>query len=197
MKPVTCILFGRSGSGKGTQAELLTEHLKKIDPEGKTIYVETGQRFRDFIGKNPSYTATRIKEVMAAGGLLPAFLPIWIWTGFLIDELSGKEHLVMDGLSRRAPEAPILDSAMQFYGREGVRVILLDVSNEEATKRLLKRGRHDDHDEKIKERMAWFETDVMPSVHYFQKNPFYTFVTVNGNQSIADVNKELLAALGL
>lgn len=197
MKQQTCILFGKSGSGKGTQAELLSKYLKEHDPSRKVIYVETGQRFRDFLTKNTSYTAGKIKEVMAAGGLLPAFIPIWMWTSLFIDEMTGDDHIVLDGLSRREIEAPIVSSAMEFYGRDGATVLLLDVSSEEVTKRLIKRGRHDDHDEKIKERLAWFETDVMPAVNYFKTHPFYTFVNINGEQSIEDVHKEILAALDL
>jgi adenylate kinase len=197
MKPITCILFGKSGSGKGTQAELLAESFKKVDPSRKTFYVETGQRFREFIEKNKTYTAGRVKEILANGQLLPAFLPVWIWTGLMIDEMKGDEHIVLDGLSRREDEAPILDSAMQFYGREKPFVLLLDVTDEEVKRRLLLRGRHDDKDEKIDSRLSWFKTDVMKAVHYFEKSPNYRFIRINGNPSIEKVHAEILEAIGL
>lgn len=58
MTPQTFIFFGPSGSGKGTQARLLIEYLEKKDPERKTVYIETGRRFRDFITE-ASYTAKK------------------------------------------------------------------------------------------------------------------------------------------
>lgn len=197
MKQITVVFFGRSGSGKGTQAQLLLEYLKKNDPERKSIYVETGDRFRKFIHESDTYTASRVKEVMGAGGLMPAFVPVWTWTGLLIDEVKGNEHLVFDGVSRRPDEAPILDSALQFYNREKPTIIFLDVPVEEVTERLIKRGRHDDKEEKIAERLRWFETDVMKAVNYFENNSLYTFINIDGDQTIENVHKDILKALSI
>ena len=52
MKPQTFIFIGRSGCGKGTQAELVQEHLKQIDPKRKVLYIQTGAEFREFIKGN-------------------------------------------------------------------------------------------------------------------------------------------------
>ncbi len=193
----TVFLYGRAGAGKGTQAAELNTFLREQDPDRKTIYLETGQRFRDFIQNSKTYTRDRVKQVLDEGGLLPAFLPIWIWTSLLNDEVTGNDHLVLDGLCRRPEEAPILDSAMKFYGRHGATVIVLDITDEEAMTRLLKRARHDDHDEKIKERLGWFQTDVVPTMEFFKNDPFYNFITINGMQSIEDVHKDILKALKL
>jgi adenylate kinase len=115
----------------------------------------------------------------------------------MIDEMKGDEHIVLDGLSRREDEAPVLDSAMQFYKREKPFVILLDVSNEEVKRRLLIRGRHDDKDEKITERLRWFESDVMKAVKYFEEHSYYNFVHINGEQSIEKVHEDILRAISL
>jgi adenylate kinase family enzyme len=195
-KPCTVVFFGKSGAGKGTQSELLLGHLQKHDPKTKAIFVETGQRFRDF--KNgPSYTAARVKEVLAAGKLLPPFIPIWMWTNLLVEEYTGKEHLVFDGVSRQPEEAPVLDSAFEFYGREGTLVILLDVSDAEAKKRLLKRARYDDTEDKINERIGWFGTNVMPAVDYFSKSKNVRFAKINGEGAPEDIHQEIIKALGI
>jgi adenylate kinase len=199
MKPITVVFFGRSGSGKGTQAALLIEKLKELDPNNQVVYVETGERFRQFVKESPSLSAQMTRDVMARGGLMPASLPIWAWSSILIDGIkTGKEHMVFDGVARRVDEAPILDQALQFYGREEKPVIiLLDVPPPEVTQRLLKRGRHDDKHEKIAERLKWFETDVMPSVNYFKKSPTCRFVVVNGHQTIERVHEDVLKVLGI
>lgn len=194
MRQLTCVFFGRSGSGKGTQANLLIKYLEEKYAEHKVLYVETGQRFRDF-QKTDNFTAAKVKEVTSAGKFLPPFLPIWNWTGFLVDHFTGTEHLIFDGVCRQPEEGPILDSALQFYGREKPFIVLLDVPHEEVKRRLLKRGRYDDTHEKIDERMRAFESGAMPSIRYFQKSPDVDFVTVNGDQTIENVFADIKKAL--
>jgi adenylate kinase family enzyme len=197
MKPITCIFFGKSGAGKGTQASLLLKTFERIDPTQKALYVETGQRFRTFM-ESSSFVAKRTKEVLAKGGLLPPFLPIWTWTGFFVDEMkTGTEHMVFDGVCRQPEEAPILDTALQFIGRDKPIIILLDVHHEEAKTRLLKRGRYDDQHDKIKERLHWFETNVTPAIDYFRKASTCKFVHINGDQTIEKVHEDVLKALGI
>lgn len=197
MKHITCIFFGKSGAGKGTQADLLLKYLAKHDPETPALYVETGAQFREFAKTSPTFTAEKVKEVMTSGGLMPAFLPIWTWTQFFIDRVTGKEHMVMDGLSRQPAEAPILDSALQFYGRKGTVVFLLDVHHTEAKKRLLARGRLDDKHHEIDKRLSWFDSHVMQAVSYFEKVPYYTFVRINGDQPVEKVHADIVKALGI
>ena len=78
------IFFGISGSGKGTQAKLLIDYLKKMDPAHETMYIETGARIREFIADNAGYTRDVVKEIIDRGGLLPEFIPMvrpWVVTG--------------------------------------------------------------------------------------------------------------------
>ena len=50
MELQTFIFIGRSGCGKGTQVTLLQEHIKKQDHKRHILfYIETGERFRQFI----------------------------------------------------------------------------------------------------------------------------------------------------
>jgi len=196
--PVTIIFFGKSGAGKGTQAALLLKTFERLDAKNKTIYVETGQRFRNFMETSQSFVAGKIKEVLSVGKFLPPFLPIWTWTQSLIDDLkTGNEHLIFDGVCRQLEEAPLLDDALQFLGRGRPFVILLDVHHEEATKRLLKRGRYDDKHEKIAERLRAFEKGAVPAIEHFKKSPNVKFVHVNGDQSIEKVHEDVLKAIGI
>ena len=196
MTPQTFIFFGRSGSGKGTQATLLKEYIEKTDPKRKVLYVETGAKFREFMAKN-NYSNGLAKAVIDSGGLLPAFLPVWLWTDFFINNLTGTEHLVLDGLSRRAIEAPVLDSAMHFYNRENPYVIVVNTSETWARERLLARGRHDDSVPDINRRLAWYKSDVEPTLEFFRHNSHYQFIEINGEQKIEAVHKELMSKLEL
>lgn len=196
MEPLTFIFFGRSGCGKGTQAKLLLNFLREKDTTRKTLYIETGARFREF-AEEANFTSDLCGKVMKSGGLLPAFLPIWIWTDFLIKNVSGNEHMILDGLSRRQSEAPILDSAMKFYNRHKPVVFLIDVSREWSKQRLLSRGRSDDTKQDIEERLTWYETNVMPTVEFFKNNPDYNFIVINGEQEITKVQQDILESVSL
>lgn len=195
MTPQTYIFFGPSGSGKGTQAQLLMSKLNEKDSRD-VLYVETGQIFRQFI-KEASLTAKLSKEIISTGGLLPEFLPIWIWTEYLVRHVSGDEHMILDGLSRRSHEAPILDSAMKFYKRDKPFVVSLDVSREWAKDKLLGRGRADDNIVDIEKRISWYYENVVQAMSYFKSNSYYNFVAINGEQSIEDVHKDIMKAVGL
>ena len=196
MNQFTFIIFGPSGSGKGTQAHLLIDLLKKIDSERKVMYIETGQRFREFADSG-SYTATLVKGVMSTGALLPEFLPIWMWTEILVHDFAGNENIIFEGVSRREHEAPILDSAMRFYKRENPYVISINVSKEWATQRLNARGRYDDTPADIIERLNWYDKNVIPAIDFFKNDPYYKILEINGEQSIEDVHKEIVQKLGI
>lgn len=191
MQPQTFIFFGPSGSGKGTQANLLIEEIKKRDPKKPVFYLETGQKFREFANE-ASLTAQYTREIMAAGGLLPEFLPIWIWTEYLVRHVSGNEHMILDGLSRRAHEAPILDSAMKFYKRESPIVISIELSRETAAERLRNRKRSDDTNLDIEKRLDWYDQNVVPAIEYFKNNPYYKFISINGERSIEEVSQDII-----
>lgn len=196
MQPQTFIFFGPSGCGKGTQAKLLMEELKKKDPDKNILYIETGKKFRE-ISESNSFTAKEIKKVISSGGLLPEFLPIWVFSDCLIQNFSGEEHLFFDGSPRRLEEAKVLDSAIKFYERENPVIISTEVSDEWATKLLKGRGRSDDNDEEIKKRLGWYKENTVPAVEYFKNNPYYKFISINGEQTIEEVHKEVMEKVGL
>lgn len=196
MQPQTYIFFGPSGCGKGTQARRLMEALKREDPQIDILYIETGKKFRDLSEEN-TYTAQKTKEVISKGGLMPVFLPIYMWTEELKNKLTGKEHLVFDGVSRRLVEANVLDSALKFYERQNLTVISLEVSDEWATKLMKGRGRADDTDEEIKKRLAWYRENTVPAIEYFKNDSDYNFISIDGEYSIEEVQQQLLQKLGL
>ncbi len=197
MTPQTFIFFGPSGSGKGTQAKLLIDYLQKNDPGRKVLYLETGERHREF-SKTDSLTARKTKEIIDAGGLMPEFIPVWLWTQFFVDNIkTGEEHIILDGISRRPHEALIIDSALQFYERKKPIVLSINVSPEWATDRLEERGRVDDKAAEIKRRMEWYEKNVLPALNHFKNNPYYKFIEINGEQTIEEVHKEILEKIGI
>lgn len=196
MTQKTFIFIGRSGCGKGTQGKLLSEYLKKIDPSRDTLYVQSGNEFRKFI-QGSSTTQQLSKKVYDVGGLMPEFLAIYMWVNILVNNYKGSEHVIIDGTPRKYHEAGVLDSIFEFYKLERPTVIHLNVSKEWSIERLMGRGRIDDKKEEIEQRLSWYETDVVPTIEYYKKNPQYTFVEIESEKPIESVHKEIVEKLAL
>lgn len=193
-KRKTVIFMGRSGSGKGTQAKLVVDTLKaKTNQE--VFYLESGQSFRDFIAKG-GYSAELSKQIMDSGELQPSFLAVWNWSHLLVENLTGTEHVVIDGTPRSLDEAQILDTALQFYNLAPFAFVYLNVSEAEARKRLTLRARSDDQsDEKISERFRWFESKVMPVIEHYRSHPDCRFIEIDGDPSIPEITAAVSAGL--
>ena len=189
------LFFGRSGCGKGTQAKLLSEALKKAGKE--VLYIETGSRFREFIQREDNLSGKLAGEVLRDGKLIPVFLPIWIWGGIFVENFTGKQDMVLDGLCRRREESVALESAFDFYGIEKTNIILINVSNNWSETRMMERKRADDTPEKIKNRLDWYEADVVPSIEHFRNKEKFNFIEINGEQAIEQVHNEIIKALNL
>ena len=196
MKPQTYVFIGPSGSGKGTQAQLLMETLAKVAPEHKTLYIQSGQELRDFM-KEDNYLAKLTAKTLGEGGLMPSFMPIYIWGRVLVNKYSGTEHMIFDGTPRRLAEAQAMDSMFSFFKLEKPWIIYLDVPLEESVKRLMLRKRADDTEEDIRKRLSWYETEVKPALEHFRGRNDVTVLDIDGNRSIEDIHQDIIAKVGL
>lgn len=188
------LLYGKSGCGKGTQAQLLKERLES---QGRSvIYVETGKLFRAFSESNPGFMGDHVKSVIDAGKLMPAFFPVYLWSKELVENYTGTEDIILDGVARRIEEASIVDSALDFLEITDRRVLHINVSNAWVFDHMGKRGRVDDTTEGMQKRLSWFTENVMPVINYFSDNKKYTSVTINGEQTIEQVADDIKHELG-
>lgn len=196
MQLQTVIFYGKSGSGKGTQAKLLKEFLEKSDPSTRVLYIETGAAFRDF-AKKDNFTARLVDKTLEAGALLPEFLPVWIWTQFFVDNVKENEHIILDGLARRPDEVPILAKALEFYERPSPQIIHLTVPDDEVIARMRARGRADDEEAEIRKRLAWFTENVVPAIEKWRDFPEVTVHEVSSIPPIEEVHQAVLTTLKL
>lgn len=190
----TVIFIGRSGCGKGTQAELLRNRIREHDHEKRQIlYIETGDRFREFV-RGKSYSSKLSKAIYDRDARQPDFLATLMWGKMLLDQLDEDMHLVFDGVGRSLSEARMLSTALWFYERERSTVIYINVSRKWSEEKLLKRGRADDVNlARIDKRLDWFDKDVVPAVEYFKTNPFFKVLEINGEQGVEAVHAEIIA----
>lgn len=198
MKPQSFIFIGRAGAGKGTQAKQLEIKLKSLH-DRNVLHIETGAEFRKFL-KTEGYTAQLAKEIIESGGLMPEFMPVYMWGKFLTEKYTGEEHLIFDGTPRKLLEAELLGSVFPFYHLDKPSVIYLDIEHEESHKRLSLRasqGRADDTPEAIEHRRVAFEKDVLPVVEWYRKNQNIKFLDIDGHGTIEEVHARIVQNLGL
>ena len=82
--------------------------------------------------------------------------------------LSDKGAL-FDGFPRTIAQAEALDKLLAGRGSQIDAVIELQVGNEEIVQRMLARGRSDDNEATIRQRLAVFEAQTKPLIDYYQK----------------------------
>jgi adenylate kinase len=187
------IMIGRSGCGKGTQAQLIKSYFENLYAEsGEIKHITTGGAFREFINSD-SYTSQKSKEIINEGGLMPEFLAIWNWSNIFVENMSGNESVILDGAPRKLIEVQALDSAISFYNYKKPIVIYIDVTKDWAVDRLTERGREDDKNQgEVNRKMDWFENDVKKVIDWYSEDPKYSFIHINGEGEIEKVHTELI-----
>jgi adenylate kinase len=195
-KPQTFIFYGIVGSGKGTQVELLDNYLKENNISSDILFVSTGNEYRKLININ-TLTSKIVKKNLEKGFLQPDFLTICLFTDTLIKGLHDETTLVTDGFPRTIAQSESFDKTMNFYGRSEVKIVYIELGEEEAIKRMKLRGRTDDTDEGIKNRFDEYVNNVIPSMNYFKDKEGYTIYNIDGNQSIEEVHNEIISKLNL
>lgn len=193
MNSETFIFYGIVGSGKGTQVKLLQDYLKAKDGK-EIIYAYPGNEYRKII-ESDTQTSALVKDTLGNGDLQPDFLTNSIFVNMLISTISPNKHLIADGYPRTLDQAGCFEDIIKFYGRKNVKIIYLEVSKEEVTKRMKLRGRHDDTDDGIERRFNEYENKVIPSMNSLKEKSSYEFYNINGEQSVEDVHKDIIKAL--
>lgn len=186
---LTFVIIGRSGSGKGTQAKFVVDRLKKHG----VVHLETGRFLREVLKKYDNPTTQKARILMGNGKLFPSWFPIYTWLKVIFEKGIARYHWVFDGAPRMLWEAKLIDSVVEWHERPLPIAIYVDITPAEATRRLLLRGRADDHPASIKNRMRFFAHDVLPVIRYYKVNN--RMIRIDGNQSVEDVWKDIDKAL--
>lgn len=154
--------MGLPGSGKGKQAELLS------DKTGYVVY-DSGDEYRK-IAKGDSFVANKVKEIMNSGGLEPAWFSAFLFQKSLLN-LSPNDGIIFEGVGRREPEARLFVEVCEWLGRD-FRVLHFNVSEAAVAERLRKRqqieGRQDDDPVIFQTRLKNFYEHTLPAIEYFR-----------------------------
>ena len=209
------ILVGAQGSGKGTQAELLSHMLG-------APHIASGDLFRKAIGENTKL-GIQAKAYIDRGELVPDALTVTMVIKRL-EEPDCAQGVLLDGFPRTVAQAEVLDEGLKEVGKHIDLAIYLQVPREELLKRLSGRyickanqhvynissnppkvagicdldgselyQRSDDTGEAVQKRLNIFFSETIHLLDYYGKQN--KLVEVDGNQDIERVQQTLLKVI--
>ena len=179
------ILFGKPGSGKGTQASFIKDKYS-------LIHISTGDVFRKNMSNNTEL-GLLAKGYMEKGELVPDIVTV----NMLKDEINSFmpcNGFIFDGFPRTTFQAKELDNLLLYKSLKIDLTIALDVDNNSLIERLLERGkssgRVDDQSvEKINIRLKEYDNKTKPLIDYYNdQNKFYS---VNGIGSLEQITSRI------
>ena len=185
------IFLGIQWCGKGTQAKVLLKDL----PNHR--YFEMGQTLRALM-LNENMIGNYIKDVVNSGKMIDDFITHDLFHTSLKIAETNKKNLIIDGFPRLATQAKFFSKKMQEMNRDFI-VIHLELSKEQALKRMMKRvtieGRKDDTPEAMQQRIDIFMHETLSVIKHFEE--MGKVITIDANGSIDEIENKLRIALGL
>jgi adenylate kinase len=155
---VRIVLLGPPGAGKGTQALKLAEKLG-------VPQISTGDLFRSNITRGTEL-GLEAKHYLDAGDLVPSDL-----TNALVekrlDEADAADGFILDGYPRSVEQAEALTRMLGARNTKLDAVLEFRVCEEELLNRLKDRGRADDTEEVIRNRMKVYRDETAPLLEYY------------------------------
>ena len=205
------ILLGAPGAGKGTQADVISEHLS-------IPTISTGNIIREAL-KSGTEMGRKAKEFMDTGRLVPDDVVI----GIINERLAQADcanGFILDGFPRTIPQAEALDAMGIIIDR----VIDIEVADEVIAQRVSGRRvcpdcggsfhleykipaevgicdkcggtlvqRKDDHPDTVRERLQVYHEQTEPLKDYYEASGKLRVVI--GQEEVADTTALTLAAL--
>lgn len=183
----TIFFIGKPGSGKGTQAKMLSEVT------GWRV-VSSGQQFRA-MAEEDTPVGQKVKAENDAGMLEPYWLATHLYLKALF-LVRADEGVIFDGSGRKVQEAELVIDSLKWLGRSFI-VLNIQISDESVRKRLALRkeveGRADDS--AVDERLKEYHEHTEPVIDLFQKEG--VLIEINGEPSPEDIAVEIKKKLGI
>ena len=182
---INLILFGKPGSGKGTQAEFV-KNKYGLD------HISTGDVFRYNISKQTEL-GLLAKSYMEKGDLVPDNVTIKMLEAE-VNKSPNANGFIFDGFPRTTHQAEILDDFLKKKELSITMTIALEVDEAILIERLINRGKEsgriDDQDKsKIKNRFDEYNNKTSQLIKYYKhQNKFYS---VEGTGEIEQITQRI------
>ncbi|HBL30358.1 MAG TPA: adenylate kinase [Acidobacteria bacterium] len=180
------VLLGPPGAGKGTQAQLLAIRLG-------VPAISTGDMLRAAVAAG-SDLGRRVEGVMASGGLVDDALMAEVVRERLLQPDAAGGYL-LDGYPRTLPQAETLAGILADAGQPLDAVLLVDVPEDELVRRALLRGRGDDKEDVIRERLRVYREKTEPLIGYYRERGLLR--EIDGNRPVEVVTSQMFAVFGI
>ena len=182
------ILMGPPGAGKGTQAKIISEHLR-------VPAISTGDIFRANVSQRTPL-GVEAQRYMDAGDYVPDEVTNAMVRS-RIAEPDAREGFLLDGYPRTVAQVEELDAMLANSGDRIDAVVVLTVDRDEVVQRLLKRaaieGRADDTEDVIRRRQEVYAEQTAPLLEVYAGRGL--LVEVDGLGSVDEVSSRVFAAL--
>jgi adenylate kinase len=157
------VLLGAPGSGKGTQATRLREHLQ-------VPHISTGELLRAAVNAGTPL-GLQAKAIMAAGNLVSDEIVL----GMLEDRFQQRDTVngfILDGYPRNLAQAAALDKLLNKIKQPMDIAVQLDVATDLLVERIAGRaaaeGRADDSPEAVRNRLKVYDELTAPVVDFYR-----------------------------
>ena len=178
------VLIGPPGAGKGTQAVRIAESLS-------LPHLSTGDMLREARSKGTEI-GKEADKYMSSGQLVPDE----VVCGIVVERLAEpdcKNGCILDGFPRTVPQAEMIDKWFADHDLPPVVAVEIDVSDDELMERLSKRGRADDSEDVIRERLVQYNSLTAPLLDYYRGRN--ALQSVDGHGDLDEVFSRITAAL--
>lgn len=211
-KQIQVVFLGAPGSGKGTQADILSEKLS-------IPHVDTGSMLRAAVAEGTEYGKIAQKH-MELGELVPPEIVIGIIKERL-QKTDCNNGFILDGFPRNTIQAEGLDAILKEINKEITCVLNIEVNEDLLTDRLVYRRtcnncgakynlkfsapkneskcdkcngeltqRSDDNLENTKRRFKTYKDETEPLIEYYQKRN--KLINIDGNSSVDSIFNEVI-----
>ena len=183
------VIFGKPGSGKGTQASLVKDNYD-------LVHISTGDVFRKNTSQGTELGKVAV-QFMSKGELVPDEITI----SMLKEEIKGFmpcNGFIFDGFPRTILQAESLDDLLKSMELKIDLVVGLDVDNKTLIERLLKRGKtsgrsDDQSEEKINKRLEEYDNKTKPIINFYKIQE--KFISINGVGGFNEVTNRLISTI--
>jgi adenylate kinase len=182
------VLLGAPGSGKGTQATRLREHLQ-------VPHISTGDLLRGAVAAGTPL-GLQAKAVMESGNLVSDEIVLG-----MLEERLGKDDaragFVLDGYPRNLVQARALDELLSRLRQPVDIAVQLDVETALLVERIAGRaaleGRADDTPESVRNRLSVYQAQTAPVVDFYRQCG--KLACVHGEGSMDEVFNRIVEAI--
>ncbi|MBD0024441.1 adenylate kinase [Gordonia pseudamarae] len=176
------VILGPPGAGKGTQAELLSEALG-------IPHISTGDLFRANISQGTP-VGIEAKKYLDAGNLVPSEITVDMVRARLA-EPDAVKGFILDGFPRSTEQGDALAQILADLDATLDGVLSFDVDADVVVERMLSRGRADDTEDVIRNRLSVYATETAPLLEYYAGQ----VTTIDAVGDVQEVHQRVLAVL--